>query len=237
MHFDIPAGPQWFLGRDFIIDLVSVVVLLLIGFFSWKYYSLNKSNKKHLLIFTSLVLLGLSFIFKIATYFILYSTHFQVQVYQLFGRMVYYVTPTSSLFAVSFIIYAALTLLGFFIFFTVYEKLSLKSVILIMYLMVAVVLFSEDAYIFMHLTAFLLTLMIALSLWKSYRINGMKTTKCLALSFGIISLSLILFILAHNYSSMYVVGELVQLAGYVVLLVTFISVLKHGKKKGKTTNN
>jgi hypothetical protein len=237
MHFDIPAGPQWFLGRDFIIDLVSVAVLLMIGFFSWRYYSLNKSNKKHLLIFTSFVLLGLSFIFKIATYFILYSTNFKVQVYELFGRLVYYVTPTNSLFAASFIIYAVLTLLGFFIFFTVYEKFSLKSVILIMYLLVTVVLFSDDAYIFLHLTAFLLTLMIALSLWNNYRINGMNTTKYLALSFGIISMSLILFILAHNYSSMYVIGELVQLAGYVVLLITFISVLKHGKKKGKTTDN
>jgi hypothetical protein len=237
MHIDIPAGPQWFLGRDFIIDLVSVIVLLLIGFFSWKYYSMNKSNKKHLLIFTSLVLLGLSFIFKIATYFIMYSTNFQVQVYQLFGSLVYYVTPTNSLFAVSFIVYAVLTLLGFFIFFTVYESFSLKSVILIMYLLITVVLFSDDAYIFMHLTAFLLTLMISLSLWKNYRLNKLRTTKGLAFSFGMISLSLLLFILAHNYSSMYVVGELVQLAGYVVLLVTFISVLKHGKKKGKTANN
>ncbi len=237
MHFDIPAGPQWFLGRDFIIDLVSVVVLLLIGFFSWKYYSLNKSNKKHLLIFTSFILLGLSFIFKIATYFILYSSHFQVQVYQLFGKLVYYVTPTNTLFAVSFIIYAVLMLIGFFIFFTVYEKFSIKSVILIMFLLVTIVLFTDDAYIFMHLTAFLLTLMIALSLLRNYRLNGMRTTKYLAMSFGIISLSLILFILAHNYSSMYVVGELVQLAGYVILLVTFISVLKHGKKKGKITNN
>jgi hypothetical protein len=237
MHIDVPSGPLWFLGRDFLIDLVSIIVLLFIGFFSWKYYSMNRHNKKHLLMFSAFAVLGVSFLFKIATYFILYSTNFQVQTYSLFGRLVYYVQPANSWLAVSFVAYAAFMLTGFFLLYMVYEGLSAKTIILMSYLLAVSVLFSVDAYIFMHITAFLLTLMITLSLWKNYRNNRLGATRALSISFGVISASIMLFILAHQYSSMYVVGELVQLAGYIILLGTFIMVLKHGKKTGKAADN
>lgn len=235
MHLQVTPGPLWFSGPDFIIDLFGVVILLLIGFFAWKFYSLNKENKKHLLLFISLAILGASFIFKIITYLILYSTTFSVEVLNVLGQLVYYLEPSNFYFSISFVAYALLTLIGFYLLYTVYEpKVSASTSILMFYFLLVIALFTENAYLFMHLTAMMLSIMITLSLWKNYRRNGLDSTKALAFSFGIISFSRIFFILASFYSSMYVIGELIQLIGFALLLFTFITVLRNGKKKRKT---
>jgi hypothetical protein len=231
MHLEITPGPQWFSGPDFIIDLVSVVVLLLIGVFAWKFYSLNKSNKKHLFMFTSLAILGASFVFKIITYFILYLTTFKLHVFTVLGQPMYYMEPNNFYFSISFIIYSLLTVLGFYILYTIYEpKTSLSTNILILYLLMIAVVFTENAYIILHLTAMILSVMITYKLWKGYKKNKLSSTKYLAISFGIISLSRIFFIVANSHSSMYVAGEFIQLTGYILLLLTFIMVLQNGKK-------
>ncbi|MFA6072985.1 MAG: hypothetical protein WC758_02655 [Candidatus Woesearchaeota archaeon] len=237
MHLFVTPGPEWFSGPDFIVDLVSVLVLLLIGFFSWKYYIIDKT-KKHLHLFVAMVILGISFLFKIFTYFLLYLTTFNVQIYQTLGRLIYYVEPSNFYFSIAFITYSLLTLIGFFILYSIYEQnISIKTTILTLYFMLALAIFSENAYIFMHLTALILTLMIAHSLWRNCKKNKLKSTMWLATSFLILSISRIFFILANLNPSMYVLGELIQLFGYIILLLIFISVLQHGKKKGKNTNN
>ncbi|MGV8169641.1 MAG: hypothetical protein ACP5N3_06320 [Candidatus Nanoarchaeia archaeon] len=235
MHLEVTPGPQWFSGPDFIIDLFSVVILLMIGFFAWKFYSMNKENKKHLWLFLALGVLSLSFIFKIITYLILYKTTFSVEVFSVLGQLVYYLQPNNFYFSISFIVYALLTLLGFYLLYTVYEpKIPPSTSILMFYSLLVIALFTENAYFFLHLTAMILSVFITIALWKNYRKNHLDTTKALAFSFGIISFSRIFFILASFYSSMYVLGELIQLIGFMLLLITFITVLRHGKKKRKT---
>lgn len=231
MHLEVTPGPLWFSGPDFIIDLISVVTLLLIGFFAWKFYSMDKDNKKHLMMFLALAVLGASFIFKILTYLILYSTTFSVEVLNIFGQLVYYLEPNNFYFSISFIIYAVLTLTGFYLLYTIYDpKISSSTSLLIFYFILVVALFSENAYLFMHLTAMMLSVLITFALWKNYKKNNLNSTKNLAISFGIISFSRIFFIFASFYSSMYVLGETIQLVGFIILLITFISVLKNGKK-------
>lgn len=233
MHIYLSPGPQWFSGSDFIIDLFIMIILLLIGFFAWKFYKINK-NKKHLLMFVSLLILGVSFIFKILTYLLLYLTKFKIEVLSVLGQLVYYMEPSNFYFSISFILYSVLTLIGFYFLYTIYEPgISSRTSLLMLYMLLVIALFSENAYMLMHLTAMILSVFITISLWKNYKRNNLVSTKSLAFGFGIISFSRIFFILANKYPSMYVFGELIQFIGYFVLLITFIAVLKDGKKKGK----
>ncbi len=233
MHFYLSPGPQWFSGSDFIVDLFSMFILLLIALFSWKFYSINK-NKKHLMMFISLAILSISFVFKILTYLLLYMTTFKIQVLSVLGQLVYYLEPSNFYFSIAFVLYSVLTLVGFYLLYTVYEpSISSKASILILYLLFIVALFSENAFIFMHLTAMILSIFITISLWKNYRKNRLVSTKGLAIGFGIISVSRIFFILSNKYPSMYVFGEIIQFAGYFLLLLIFIAILKDGKKDGK----
>jgi hypothetical protein len=237
MHFYLSPGPQWFSGPDFIVDLFSMIILFFIGYFAWKFYKIN-NNKKHLMMFTSLMILGVSFVFKIITYLLLYLTTFKIEIFSVLGQLVYYLEPSNFYFSISFILYALLTLLGFYLLYVIYEPgISVKTSLLMMYLLFVIALFTENAYLFMHITAMILSVLITISLWTNYRRNGFKSTKNLAIGFGIISFSRVFFILANLYSYMYVVGEIIQFGGYFLLLLTFISVLKNGKKTGKNKDN
>jgi hypothetical protein len=237
MHSYLTAGPQWFSGSDFIIDIFIMLILLTIAFFAWKFYSINK-NKRHLMMFVSLFILALSFILKIVTYILLYLTTFKIQVFSILGQLVYYLEPSNFLFSIAFILYSILTLAGFYLLYTIYEPcLTIRTSIFMMYMMIVIALFSENAYLFVHLTSMILTIFITFSLWRNYKKNQLRSTKHLAVGFGVISFSRIFFILASTYTSMYVLGEIIQFAGYFLLLLTFIAVLKDGKKTGKNKNN
>lgn len=237
MHLQVNPGPEWFSGPDFVFDLFGMIILLLIAVFLWKFYSMNKKNN-HLMMFIAFCILGASFVFKITTYFMLYLTTFKLQTMNLFGQIVYYLEPNNVYFAVSFAIYSLLTLIGFFILYAIYEpKLPVKASILIMYFLIIITLFTENSYLFLHLTAMVLTALIALQLYSSYKRNKFDNTRSLAIAFGILTASRIFFILANLYPPMYVVGELMQFGGYVLLLLTFMKVLQDGKKKRTAQNN
>ena len=57
-------SPQWFYGKDVIIDIVSICVLLLIAFFSINYYRIKK-NRNYLYFALSFIILASSFLIKI----------------------------------------------------------------------------------------------------------------------------------------------------------------------------
>jgi hypothetical protein len=90
--------------------------------------------------------------------------------------------------------------------------------------------FSDNAFQVFHFTSFVLLALICWELWKG--INKRKTVNgtLLLWSFGIIALSQLLFIFLLYNEMAYVGGEIVQLVGYLLLLVTFVRVLRHAKE-------
>jgi hypothetical protein len=64
---DFVYSPPWFYGKDIAIDVLSAIVVLLIGVFSFRNFSLDKKNKKHFFLGAAFVLLGFSFIIKVLT--------------------------------------------------------------------------------------------------------------------------------------------------------------------------
>jgi len=57
------------------------------------------------------------------------------------------------------------------------------------------------------------------------------TAKLLALSFGVIAGSQLIFVFVRINPLLYVIAESIQLIGYIMLLITFVMVLRYGKKK------
>ncbi len=225
-------SPKWFYGKDIIIDLISVFALLLIAFFSAKYYSLKK-NKNHLLLAISFVLMGLSFLFKAITNFTIYSNMLQTK--QLGLIMLTYTTLKSSnlLFFIGFLMYRVLMLLGLYLLYSIYHKQDKANLILIIYLIMISTYFSRSAYYIFHMTALILLYIITSEYLKNFKRNKLPTNKWLASSFALITISQAIFIFIKIHTLLYVIAELVQLMGYAGLLITFIKVLKDGKKKGK----
>lgn len=228
---DLLYSPQWFFGKDILIDIVSVIVLFLIGYFGIKYYKLNKKNKNYLVLASSFFMLAVSFLFKILTNFTIYYHTIETRTLGALTLTYHAVKSSNLFFIIGFLMYRILTLLGLYLLYSIYQKQTKPNIFLVVYLLLIVTYFSSSAFYIFHLTSFILLLFITSQYIKNYKNNKIETTRSLAYSFGIITISQVLFILVRFNLFLYVIGESLQLVGYIWLLFTFISVLKHGKKK------
>ena len=71
------VSPEWFYGIDYLFDSVSVIVALLITFFSYKSYKYT-SQKKYLYFALSLFLVAAAFLAKILATIPIYSRQLKV---------------------------------------------------------------------------------------------------------------------------------------------------------------
>ncbi len=224
-------NPHWFYGKDIIIDIVSIFVLFLIAFFSIKFYKLNKRNKNYLFLALSFIFIGCSFIFKIITNFTIY---YHVLETRRIGFMTFTYNAVNSshiLFFVGFLMYRLLMLFGLYMLYSIYLKQQKSNIFLISYLIIISTYFSSSAYYLFHITSLFFLVIITYRYLKNYKKNRDSTTKLLAYSFGMITLSQVVFVFVAINTFLYVIAELIQLASYISLLITFIMVLRHGKKK------
>jgi len=225
-------SPKWFWGKDILIDSIALLVLLLIAIFATRYYRVKKS-RKCLYLALSFYLIALSFFSKILINFTIY---YQVLHTQVIGSMGYtqVVLKSSEILSVSgLFLYRLFTLLGLFMLYSIYEKQSKANIILMMYFIVISIFFSKEEYYIFYLTTFIFLGIISNRYYQNYKKNKEKASGMLAASFSIITLSQIFFMFVNFTKHFYVVGEIIQLIGYIALLVTFIKVLKHGREKDK----
>ncbi len=228
---NVVYSPRWFYGKDIIIDLIGILILALIAYFSLQYYKLDKKNKNYLYLTFSFSLIALSFLFKIVTNFTIYYHVFETEQIGPFTLTYQSLASSNTLFFVGFFLYRLLTLYGLYTLYILYQKQSKTHLIIGLYLIAVVTYFSESAYYIFHLTALIILFLITSQFFKNYRMNKYYATRLLAFSFGIIMFSHIfsMFIVVNKIS--YVISECIQLLGYVLLLLTFITVLKNAKKK------
>jgi len=229
---DLMFSPKWFYGKDIAIDLVAIIILTFIAFYSIRCYRLNKKNKNYLSFAASFLLLALSFLFKILTNFTLY--YYSVETRNLGFITVSYNALRSSdiLFFIGSIMYRALMLFGLYVLYSVYQKQSSSNIFIIFYLLVISVYFSRSVYFIFHLTSLIFLVFITYSYYQNYVRSRNNFTKYLFASFAIITLSEVFAIFVKLNLVLYAVAEIVQLIGYVCLLAVFVMVLKNVKKKG-----
>nr|MCK4929586.1 hypothetical protein [Nanoarchaeota archaeon] len=229
---DFVYSPPWFYGKDIAIDIISAVVVLLIGVFSFRNFLLDKKNYRHLFLSLAFVILGGSFILKTLTN-ILSHHQYGISKY-LTGFLIPNIIPKYSLLpALGFLIYASMTLFGFYI---LYALTSNKGIISTDYLIIAYFIiistyFARFNYFLFYATSFLFLIAITRRYFLSYKKTKYRNTFYLGTSFGVITLSQLVFIFTSSNHTLYVLAELIQLIGYLFLLYTFVMVLRNAKKK------
>ena len=229
--FDFVYSPPGFYGKDIAIDVLSAVVVLLIGVFSFRNFFLDEDNKKHIYISLGYLLLGASFIAKIITSLLSHNQELMRGSFTLFGDSVYSYT---ALPALGFLLYAFLTLFGFYMLYslTSKERLTMNYVIIAYFILVSV-FFSRFNYHLLYLSAMIFLVAVARRYYLAYRKYGNSNTLFLAKSFGLIAVSQLMFLFTYQSRALYMAAEIIQLLGYGALLFTFLRVLKHAGKKNK----
>ena len=223
-------SPKWFYGKDIIIDSISLLVLLLIAFFSFKYYKIRR-NKNYNFLGFSFCLIALSFLFKILTNFTIYYKVLETHDLGIVTLTYQTIKVSEILFYIGFLAYRLLMLIGLYMLYSIYVKQPKSNILLITFFILTSTYFSQSSYYLFHLTALILLILITVHYYTNYFTTKNKSTKFVASSFGIITISHLFSIFANISTRFYVIAELIQLMGFGFLLSSFLMVLSHGRKK------
>lgn len=230
-------SPNWFYGPDILIEIFSMITLFLIAYFSYRFYRLNTEKKEHLYLGMAFVTLSVSFLAKIMTYVVIYYYKLlqidQVAVVQqVLSNEVIGMRPSYFMFSAGVAMFSFLQLVGLYMLTCIYQKrISRYDTLIILYAFFMITYFSHNTYFAFHLTSLLLLSIISYIFFRTYRKNRHPNTKRLMSAFLIIAISQAVYMFKTLNPAFYVWGEVIQLVGYFLLLLTIIMVIKHGKKK------
>jgi hypothetical protein len=228
----VVISPEWFASTDMILLGFSVITLLLIAAFSLRFYFFKKKEHKNYLYFAiSFLLLAISFLWKIATDITVYYDIINTKQAGIFTITYQTMRAEKVLFVAGHFAHYLFALLGLYLLYVVLNRKSTMNHLLILYFIVMTTIFSNFSYFIFHLTAFVLLLGISYRYYLVCKQNKRNLTKLIFTSFSIIAVSQILFMFVKLWGNIYVAAQIIQLIGFILLLVAFISVLKNGKKK------
>lgn len=228
--------PDWFLGTDVLIEIFSFAVLLTFFILCIKSYKMTKNKSTFYLGFGFLAI-ALAELFTILTKLVLfYDTTFTQQI----GQMVvtYNVVKSVDIFYyLGFFLHRLFTLLGFYIIYKIPSKKGTTEdyIIGVCFILISAI-FSQFFYHVFHTTVIVLLGLIIYNYTKIYKKNKSKNTKMLLIAFWILLISHVLLCLSP-LQIIYVLGQTLQLASYLTLLILIIQIRKHGKETGKKRHN
>jgi hypothetical protein len=230
-------APDWFASMDIFIHGFTVLVLLLIAAFSLRFYFLKKQENKNYLFFSaSFILLAISFLWKIVTDITVIYEIVKVKQVGILDITFKTIYTEKVLFVAGHLAHYLFLLLGLYILYVVLNRKSTMNHLFILYFIIITTIFSTFSYFLFHLTAFVMLLGIAYRYYWIYRSNKRKSTKLLFTSFCVLALSQVLFMPVRLYVNIYIVAQITQLIGFLILLIAFIVVMYNGKKKSRKHN-
>ena len=222
---DYIFGPSWFYGIDSIIDLVSILVSLLISYLSYRTYRYI-SERKYLHFSIAFFFVAVAFISKILARLPVYSKELHVQTVGLVTVTTQVVEKVSWINQFSISISRFLMLLAFMLLVVVSLKIHDKKIItLLIYFLVISTTFVSQSYIIFHITLLLLLATLFINYRENYLKKRFKNAKLVMNTFLIILISEVFFLFGGFKPYIYVVGEIVQLLGYMLLLFAIIKML------------
>lgn len=231
--------PDWFLGKDVMIEGFSFLVLLTFFILCYRYYKLSKEKNLQYLGF-GFLLIALAQLATITTKLILYyDTTFTQQIGQYIVTY-HFFKSIDFMYYVGFFFYKLLTLAGLYILYRLPKK-SPGDIFLAVYFILVSALFGTNVNFVFHLTVIIFLILIIRNYWSVYKQNKLTNTKILLLAFGILALGHMLMIIPElmtvpgQFGEYFMVlANFVELVSYVVLLILIIRMTRIYSFLGKT---
>ncbi len=232
----IVLTPDWFIGKDVIIDIFSLFVLVIFTFLAYRNYKLNK-NRSIFYLGSGFGLIALAQLAGILTKLVLYYK--TVPIRQIGEAIItsHIVSSVDIFYYAGFFFQRLFTLIGLYMIYRLpRDKKTIGDYgIIVFFIMISSFLSNEFFYIF-HLAALFLLILIIENYVKIYKENKFYNTKILILAFSILALSQLIFILS-KIGVLFVLGDVVELISYSIFLALIIRIWKYGKKKKPYGNN
>lgn len=219
------VGPSWFYGVDYIFELVSVIVGLLISYFSYKTYRYT-SQKKYFYFSASFFLVAMAFVAKILATIPVYSKELKIETIGLVTATEQVISRVSWINSLGISVSRLVMLFAFLILIIITCKTKDKDIIVLLgYLLVISMTMVSEHYIVFHATLLLMLTLLFLRFRKNWLKVKSISAKMVMYSFGLMLISQILFVFSGLFASFYVIGESIQLIGYLLLLASIIRIM------------
>ncbi len=217
-------GPSWFYGIDTIIEFVAVLITLFIAIYSFRIYKLIH-DRKYLYFMLAFLLVSASYSIRTLTDWLVYTS--------LLGRIpnvmaaVSKVATVSTLHTIGYLAYVFMTLAGFMILVAIFLKIQdIRIVSLLFIFIIILTALSQSILVAFHITLLLMLLYIVAHLYMNYSRTRSVSSFLVLYSMACLLAAQVFFVVLTFYSSYFVTGQLLQLAGFLLLLINMILVLK-----------
>lgn len=232
--FSLYSTPLWFHGFDIIFEAIGLIICLLIAGYSYKLY--KRTNESRFAYFSlAFISLSVGFIFKAITSAVLYF----IAVREVAAMVLAPVAGEGLIFAdllyrSAFFIEMAAFLGAFLLLFFISQKArerlrawhEISQIVLFIYLLILISAVANFKYFVFYLTSVVLLALITLNYYKNYLNSQNKNTLYVMYGFLFLLLGNLLFIFVFIDDDAYVVGEILQLVGFLVLLMTYRRITK-----------
>ncbi len=221
-------SPRWFYGFDSLIELIGVIVCGLLVYYSYKCYKLT-SEHRYLYFSTAFLSLTLAFVAKVAGTFAIYTPPIRESGIGRVVQTTFSALTLSKINGVAFLLYIFLTLLGFMILFLIVSKLTWENkrvIAMLLYFVLVATWLGVIHYQLFYVTTFAMLSLITLSYFKNYEEIKSKNSMKVVIAFGILLVSHAFFVFVIYFETVYVIAEMIQLLGFLFLLIPFISVFR-----------
>jgi hypothetical protein len=224
--------PEWFNGWDIAFDLIILVVAMLIAGYSWRVYQINKENK-FAYFSLAFVFVAIGMLSKSFSSGVLYFTSLRDVTASVLAPVVGPKLSLSHLYyRASFFFQMASFLGAWLLIFFISQKSRARlrklhevtQIALFIYLVLLISIVSNFSYFVFYLTSMVLLGLIVLNYYKNYLNTKNKNTFRVMLAFIYILVGNIFFVFVFLFQSLYVLGELFMLLGFLQLLLTYARV-------------
>ena len=226
--------PLWFQGYDIIVDSIGLLIALLIAAYSFKIFRATHENRFG---FFSLafILISLGFLFKTITSAILYFGPIRDVAATVLAPVAGQELAFADLlyrgaFFVQMLTILTAWLLIFFISQKARERLhkwhEVSQIALFVYLVLLITIVSNFQFFVFYLTSTVVLSLTVLNYYKNYLNTQKNSTKQVMTAFLFLLAGNILFIFVFLKDTFYVAAEILQLIGFLILLVTYRKITK-----------
>ena len=232
----IVPTPDWFIGKDVIIEVFSLIVLIIFTIIAYRYYKLNK-NRNILYLGSGFGLIALAQLATILTKLVLY---YDIGPSQQIGEAIItsqIVNSVDLFYYAGFFFNSFLTLLGLYIIYRLpRDRKSIGDYVIVLYFILISSFLGREIFYLFHLTALFILILIIEKFFFVYKKNRFLNTKILMVAFNLLALSQLIFVLS-TVDFLFVLGNVVELISYTIFLALIIRIWKYGKEKKPYGNN
>jgi len=222
---DFLCGPNWFYGIDIIIEVISLIVAGLIAFFSYKAFKITK-ERKYFFFALAFFLIAISFVSKMYG-LIIACTGLAKASFGYFTAVTQKMTLIQFIYSMGYFLQRFIFLVGLLALTSLCLKIrNRKTIFMLVFFVFIATWFSNQSYLIFHIIAAFLLIYISLYFYVNYLRKRTFNARLVPMSFFLLLISQLIFIFVIRDLNLYVVGNIFQLAGFVVLLFTYILVLK-----------